>query len=62
LALVDPSGGAVGDVTAGDTAFPWRQQSAVLQCYVEPGASQVTAANQWLSSAHQAVQQFSVGG
>ena len=60
--LVDPLGGAVGDVAAGDTAFPWRQQSAVLQWYVEPSASQVGAANQWLASAHQAVQQFSAGG
>ncbi|OMC22527.1 FAD-binding oxidoreductase [Mycobacterium sp. SP-6446] len=60
--LVDPLGGAVGDVAAGDTAFPWRQQSAVLQWYVEPAASQVSAANQWLNSAHQAVQQFSAGG
>jgi FAD/FMN-containing dehydrogenase len=60
--LVDPVSGAVGDVAAGDTAFPWRQQSAVLQWYVEPAGNQVAAANNWLSSAHQAVQQFSVGG
>jgi Berberine and berberine like len=60
--FVDPLGGAVGDVAAGDTALPWRQQSAVLQWYVEPVGSQVAAANTWLTSAHQAVQQFSVGG
>lgn len=60
--LVDPLGGAIGDVGAGDTAFPWRQQAAVLQWYVEPAASQVPAATQWLASAHQAVQQFSAGG
>jgi FAD binding domain/Berberine and berberine like len=60
--LVDPLGGAVGDVGAGDTAFPWRQQAAVLQWYVEPSSSQVGAANKWLSSAHQAMQQFSAGG
>ncbi|SOX52415.1 FAD-binding oxidoreductase [Mycobacterium ahvazicum] len=60
--LVDPLGGAIADVGPGDSAFPWRQQSAVLQWYVEPAASQVAAATQWLSSAHQAVQQFSVGG
>lgn len=60
--LVDPLGGAVADVAAGDTAFPWRNQSAVLQWYVEPSGSQVAAANTWLSSAHQAVQQISVGG
>ncbi len=60
--LVDPLGGAVADVAAGDTAFPWRNQAAVLQWYVEPSSSQVSAANTWLSSAHQAVQQISVGG
>ena len=60
--LVDPLGGAVADVAPGDSAFPWRKQSAVLQWYVEPAANQVAAAKQWLSSAHQAVQQFSVGG
>lgn len=60
--LVEPLGGAVADVAAGDTAFPWRNQSAVLQWYVEPSGNQVTAANTWLSSAHQAVQQISVGG
>jgi hypothetical protein len=60
--LVDPLGGAVADVGPADSAFPWRKQSAVLQWYVEPAASQVTAATQWLASAHQAVQQFSVGG
>jgi hypothetical protein len=60
--LIDPLDGAIGDVAAGNTAFPWRQQSALLQWYVEPAANQVAAATQWLSSAHQAVQQFSVGG
>jgi FAD/FMN-containing dehydrogenase len=60
--LVDPLGGAIADVAPGDSAFPWRKQSAVLQWYVEPAASQVAAATQWLSAAHQAVQQFSVGG
>lgn len=60
--LVDPLDGAVGDIAPADTAFPWRKQSALLQWYVEPAANQVPAATQWLSSAHQAVQQFSVGG
>ena len=53
---------AVGDVAPGDSAFPWRKQSAVLQWYVEPAGTQVSAATQWLSSAHRAVQQYSVGG
>ena len=37
--LVDPLGGAVGDVDPGDSAFPWRKQSAVLQWYVEPAGN-----------------------
>ncbi|WP_165827957.1 FAD-dependent oxidoreductase [Mycobacterium colombiense] len=60
--LIDPLGGAVTDVAPGDTAFPWRTQSAVVQWYVEPAANQVSAASTWVSAAHQAVQQFSVGG
>jgi FAD/FMN-containing dehydrogenase len=60
--LVDPLGGAVTDVAPGDSAFPWRRQSAVLQWYVEPASGKQSAATQWLSSAHQAVQQYSVGG
>lgn len=60
--LIDPLGGAVADVAPGDSAFPWRNQSAVLQWYVEPASNQVAAANTWLTAAHQAVQQFSVGG
>lgn len=34
----------------------------MLQWYVEPAGSEVAAANKWLAAAHQAVQQFSVGG
>jgi FAD/FMN-containing dehydrogenase len=60
--LVEPLSGAVSDVAEGDSAFPWRQQAAVLQWYVEPAGNQVVAANKWLSSAHQAVQPYSVGG
>ncbi len=60
--IADPLGGAVGDVAAGDSAFPWRTQAAVLQWYVEPASNEIAAANKWLASAHQAVQQYSVGG
>jgi FAD/FMN-containing dehydrogenase len=61
--IVDTLSGAVGDVDPGGSAFPWRRQSAVAQWYVEtPSSGQVATANQWLSAAHQAVQQFSVGG
>ncbi len=60
--VVDPLGGAAGDVAAGDTAFPWRSQAAVLQWYVEPASNEVAVANKWVASAHQAVQQYSAGG
>lgn len=60
--LVDSLGGAIGDVAPQDSAFPWRQQSAVLQWYSQPNSGKASAATQWLNAAHQAVQQFSVGG
>ena len=44
----------------GATAFPWRQQSALVQWYVETGDP--AAATGWLNTAHQAVQPYSVGG
>ncbi len=60
--IVDTLSGAVGDIDPAGSAFPWRRQSAVAQWYVEtPNSGQVAAANKWLSTAHQAVQQFSVG-
>ncbi|CAM4463494.1 putative FAD-linked oxidoreductase YvdP [Mycobacterium basiliense] len=62
-AIIDPLSGAVGDVDPSATAFPWRRQAAVVSWYVEtPGSSQAAAANKWISTAHQTVQQFSVGG
>ncbi|EPQ49084.1 MULTISPECIES: FAD-dependent oxidoreductase [Mycobacterium] len=62
-ALVDTLTGAVGDIDPTATAFPWRRQSAVVQWYVEtPSSGQTAAATKWINSAHQAVQQFSVGG
>ena len=60
--IVKPLGGAVGDVATGDTAFPWRTESAILEWYVEPASNEVAAANKWVASAHQAVQQYSMGG
>lgn len=60
--IVDTLSGAVGDIDPAGSAFPWRRQSAVAQWYVEtPNSAQAAAANNWLSAAHQAVQQFSVG-
>lgn len=62
-AIIDTLGGAVADIDPGASAFPWRRQAAVVQWYVEtPGSAQVGTANQWVSTAHQAVQPFSVGG
>jgi len=60
--IAKPLGGAVGDVATGDTAFPWRTESAILEWYVEPASNEVAAANKWVASAHQAVQQYSMGG
>ncbi|ORB91124.1 FAD-dependent oxidoreductase [Mycobacterium persicum] len=60
--IVDTLSGAVGDIDPAGSAFPWRRQSAVAQWYVEtPNSGQAAVADNWLSAAHQAVQQFSVG-
>ncbi|WP_415624190.1 BBE domain-containing protein, partial [Mycobacterium intermedium] len=62
-AIIDTLGGAVADVDPGASAFPWRRQAAVVQWYAETSnSSQVGTANTWLGTAHQVVQQFSVGG
>jgi hypothetical protein len=58
--IVDTPGGAV-DVDPAGTGFPWRKQSAVAQWYVETSGQTSTAA-QLVSTAHQAVQPYSVGG
>ncbi|HEX5253172.1 MAG TPA: FAD-binding oxidoreductase [Mycobacterium sp.] len=60
LAIMHALDGALATVAPGATAFPWRQQSALVQWYVETGDP--AAATNWLSTAHQAVQQYSVGG
>jgi FAD/FMN-containing dehydrogenase len=60
LAIMHALDGALASVAPGATAFPWRQQSALVQWYVETGDP--AAATSWLSTAHQAVQQYSVGG
>ncbi len=59
--IVDTLGGAVADVDPAGTAFPWRKESAVAQWYVETSGQTSTAA-QWVSTAHQVVQPYSVGG
>ncbi len=54
--------GAVRDIDPGATAFPWRRQAACLQWYTEPAPEHVGAANDWLTNAHHAVGDHSVGG
>jgi hypothetical protein len=53
--------GALAAGAPGATAFPWRRHSALVQWYIEPAGSPSAAIN-WLSTAHQAVQPYSVGG
>ncbi len=60
LAIMHALDGALASVAPGATAFPWRQQSALVQWYVE--TSDVPAATNWLNAAHQAVRPYSVGG
>ncbi|OBA95195.1 oxidoreductase [Mycobacteriaceae bacterium 1482268.1] len=61
LAIMHALDGALATVAPGATAFPWRGQSALVQWYIENTGSPSAALN-WLSTAHQAVQQYSVGG
>ncbi|OBF78396.1 oxidoreductase [Mycobacterium sp. 852002-51613_SCH5001154] len=60
LAIMHALDGALADVAPGATAFPWRRQYALVQWYVETGDA--AAATNWLNTAHQAVQPYSVGG
>ncbi|MBV8785122.1 MAG: FAD-binding oxidoreductase [Mycobacterium sp.] len=60
LAIMHAMDGALATVAPNATAFPWRRQSALVQWYVE--TNDPAAATNWLNSAHQAVQQYSVGG
>ena len=57
--VIESLSGSVSDVDSGDTAFPWRRQAASVQWYTEAA---VEFANEWLASAHAAVQAYSVGG
>ncbi|ETZ58386.1 FAD binding domain protein [Mycobacterium sp. MAC_011194_8550] len=61
LAIMHALDGALATVAPAATAFPWRRQSALVQWYVETSGDPAPATN-WLASAHQAVQQYSVGG
>jgi FAD/FMN-containing dehydrogenase len=62
-AVIESLDGAVSDIASGDTAFPWRHHAACVQWYVEtPSQAAVTAADEWVAHAHQAVEANSVGG
>ncbi|MDT5255990.1 MAG: hypothetical protein QOD10_1070, partial [Mycobacterium sp.] len=61
LAIMHALDGALASVAPGATAFPWRRQSALVQWYVETSGDPSAATN-WLNTAHQAVQPYSVGG
>jgi FAD/FMN-containing dehydrogenase len=62
-ALIDPLDGAVAEIDAGATAFPWRRQPATVQWFVStPTQAVVSAATQWVAAAHQAVRGHSAGG
>ncbi|KAA1247400.1 FAD-binding oxidoreductase [Mycobacterium simiae] len=61
LAIMHALDGALASVAPDATAFPWRRQSALVQWYVETSGDP-SAATSWLSTAHQAVQPYSVGG
>jgi FAD/FMN-containing dehydrogenase len=61
IAIMHALDGALATVGQGATAFPWRGQAALVQWYVENAGSPSAAVN-WLNTAHQAVQPYSVGG
>ena len=61
LMIMHALDGALATVAPGATAFPWRQQSALVQWYVETSGSPA-AATSWINTAHQAVAPYSVGG
>lgn len=62
LVIIDPLDGAIADVAAGATAFPWRAHAASLQWFtdVAPGGS-YSSATSWVSSAHRTIGASSVG-
>ena len=61
LAIMHALDGALADVPAGASAFPWRRQSSLVQWYVETSGDPSGAVG-WLTTAHRAVQPYSVGG
>lgn len=63
--ILDPLTGAVSDLRADVTAFPWRDHLAELQWHVQlpddPSKEAVMASREWVNGAHQAIASESVG-
>lgn len=62
LVIIDPLDGAIGDIAAGATAFPWRTHAASLQWFTDipPGGS-YSSATSWVASAHSTIGRASSG-
>ncbi|WP_207838509.1 FAD-dependent oxidoreductase [Williamsia soli] len=62
LVIIDPLDGAIADVAASGTAFPWRSHAASLQWFTDvvPGGS-YSSATSWVSSAHRTIGKASAG-
>ncbi|MBF6212436.1 FAD-binding oxidoreductase [Nocardia puris] len=60
-ALVDPLDGAVRDIPANATAFPWRTHTALVQ-WIVYNPTDHAAATEWIARAHHRVGPHSAGG
>jgi FAD/FMN-containing dehydrogenase len=64
--ILDPLTGAVADVPADATAFPWRGSLCDVQWYIglpaAPSPGEVNSAYSWIRRAHRAVAPYSQGG
>ncbi len=62
--LIDVLGGAVGDIGVADSAFPWRDASAIVQWYVATDSSRSSndPARRWVTAGHAALGRASQGG
>lgn len=62
-AVIESLTGAIQDVAAEASAFPWRRQAASIQWYAQPSTpGDVDVSLRWLAAAHTAVRSHSVGG
>lgn len=60
-AILDPLDGAVHDVAAGASTFPWRAHQASVQWYSNVSRNDYSGARGWISAAHQKVAGVSAG-